>query len=441
MRKHANPESGQALLMVTLSLTVIFGMLGLAVDLGWAYYRQQAAQAAADAAAQAAALAVVKTSPSGFSCGSSGVWCGAISACPAASPGTATTSFDNACMLAAVNGFSTSNGDVVSLQAGTTGSPPTVSGPTVAYWAVARVSESTPALFGAVFARGGLSPGAIATAAAIQTPGGGSCIYVLDPNAGDAFEAGNGAQVTLGCGVYVDSAAKSPAPAMYVTGGAYVQAPTINVVGSFVKDNGGNTSVTPSTGAAVTADPFKNLPSPTPGTCSSGNFTAWQASPYTPAPGTYCGFSVGNGMSLVMSPGIYVVNGGTFSIQGGSSVTATGGVTIYLTGGATVNIANGANVTLSAQSSGSYQGVLFYQDRSMTSPGNSTFAGGATMNFTGSLYFPHAELDINNGSSTGGSTMAVVADKVNFQGGAHLLADPGGQKTGITPGYTVSVIQ
>ncbi|HXE62648.1 MAG TPA: hypothetical protein VN519_03870 [Bryobacteraceae bacterium] len=37
---------------------------------------------------------------------------------------------------------------------------------------------------------------------------------------------------------------------------------------------------------------------------------------------------------------------------------------IYLTGGAQVNIANGSSVTLTAQSSGDYQGVLFYQDRS-----------------------------------------------------------------------------
>jgi hypothetical protein len=130
-----------------------------------------------------------------------------------------------------------------------------------------------------------------------------------------------------------------------------------------------------------------------------------------------------------------------FSIQGGSNLTATGGVTIYLTGGATVNIANGASVTLAAQSAGDYQGVLFYQDRTMASPGASTFAGGATMNLSGSLYFPHAELDVNNGASAGGNTMAIVADKVNFQGGAHLLADPTGAKTGIAPGYTVSVIQ
>jgi hypothetical protein len=106
-----------------------------------------------------------------------------------------------------------------------------------------------------------------------------------------------------------------------------------------------------------------------------------------------------------------------------------------------VNIANGANVTLSAQSAGAYQGVLFYQDRSMASPGSSTFAGGATMNLTGSLYFPHATLNVNNGSSTSGTTMAIVADMINFQGGAHMLADAGGTKTGLSAGFTVSLIQ
>jgi hypothetical protein len=144
-------------------------------------------------------------------------------------------------------------------------------------------------------------------------------------------------------------------------------------------------------------------------------------------------------MSLQMSPGIYIVNGGSFNIQGGSTVTASGGVLIYLTGGATVNIANGSTVTLSAQTSGSYQGVLFYQDRSMASPGASTFAGGASMSLTGSLYFPHATLDVNNGANA--TVMAIVADMVDFQGGAHLLADADGTKTGLTGGTTVSMIQ
>jgi len=425
--------------MMTLSLTVILGMLGLAVDLGWAYYRQQACQAAADAAAIAAVRAAVTSAPTP-TCSNAAVFCGAATNCPATAPGTPSTSFDNACMLASANGFTTSGIHTVSVQAGASSSAPTVSGPSTGYWAVVRVNETLPSLFGAAFARGGFSPGAIATAGAIAAAGAGSCVYILDPSAQDAFEAANGASVQLGCGIFVDS--NNSTAAMLVTGGASITAPTIDVVGAFVKNNGGSTSVAPSTGAASVADPFASLPSPTPaGSCASGNFTAWQATPYTPAPGTYCGFSVGNGMALQMSPGTYIINGGTFSIQGGSTVTASGGVLIYLTGGATVNIANGSSVTLSAQTSGAYQGVLFYQDRTMASPGASTFAGGATMNLTGSLYLPHATLDINNGSGTAGSTMALVVDMVNFQGGAHLLADAGGTKTGLSAGYTVSMIQ
>lgn len=422
--------------MMTLSLTAILGMLGLAVDVGWAYYRQQAAQAAADAAAVAAVRAAVT---SGLGACTGAIWCNATATnCPATAPTSPSTSFDNACMLASANGFTTSGIDTVSVQAGISSAAPTVSGPVPSYWAVVRVNEALPALFGAAFARGGLNPGATATAGAMNSAGGGSCIYVLDPSAPDAFEAANGASVTVGCGVYVDS--NNSTAAMYVTGGATVTAPVIDVAGAFKKDNGGTTSVVPTTGAVVVADPFASLPAPTPaGSCQSGNFTAWQATPYTPAPGTYCGFSVGNGMSLEMSGGTYIVNGGTFSIQGGSTVTASGGVLIYLTGGATVNIANGAAVTLSAQASGPYQGVLFYQDRTMLAPGASTFAGGSTTSLTGSLYFPHATLNVNNGASS--TVMAIVADMVDFQGGAHLLADSGGTKTGLAGGYTVSMIQ
>jgi hypothetical protein len=340
-------------------------------------------------------------------------------------------------MLASANGFTTSGIDTVSVQAGISNPVPTVSGPAAAYWAVVRVKESLPALFGAAFARGGLGPGAIATAAAIGSASAGSCVYVLDPSAADAFEASNGAVVQSACGIYVNS--NNSTAAMFVTGSASVTASAMQVVGAFVENNGGTTSVTPTTGAASTTDPFANLPSPTPaGSCQSGNFSAWQSTPYTASPGTYCGLTLGNSMSLEMSPGTYIIDGGTFSVQSGT-VSASGGVLIYLTGGATVDIANGATVTLSAQTSGAYQGVLFYQDRTMTSPGASTFAGGSTMSLTGSLYFPHATVDMNNGTNS--STMAIVSDMVNFQGGAHLLADIGGTKTGLTSGYTVFMIQ
>src|SRR5204863_5931465 len=48
-------QCGQALIMVTLSMILICGMLGLVVDLGWGFFVKRSAQSAADAAALAAA--------------------------------------------------------------------------------------------------------------------------------------------------------------------------------------------------------------------------------------------------------------------------------------------------------------------------------------------------------------------------------------------------
>jgi hypothetical protein len=435
--------------MVTLAATMIFGSLALAVDVGWAYFRRETTQASADSAALAAVRAAVSTSPSGFTCGSSGVWCSTTAtACPTTTPTSASNSYNNACMMAAANGLS---GQTVTIQANTSSSVPTVSGPSVAYWVTARAYHTATSWFGGLIGGNSLTASVRSSAAAIASSGGGGCIYVLDPSADNSFLAGNDFQAKFGCGVYVNSSANgttASTAAMEVTGSAYIQTPSINVVGSYHQDNAGTTSVTPSTGTSAVTDPLSALPSPTPaGSCQSGSFTSWQSTEYTPGPGTYCGFTLGNGMNAQLSSGTYIINGGTFSIQGGSTLTATGGVMIYLTGGATMNIANGSTVTLAAQTSGAYEGILFYQDRSMTSPGSSTIAGGANLNLTGSLYFPHALLNINNGTSTsisaGGTTTAIVADMVDFQGGASVFtAATSTSQTGITGvSYTVYLIE
>jgi hypothetical protein len=139
-------------------------------------------------------------------------------------------------------------------------------------------------------------------------------------------------------------------------------------------------------------------------------------------------------MSATMAAGTYYINGGTFSIQGGGSVSGSG-VMIYLANGATVNIANGVTVTLSPPSASIYQGVLFYRDRTATSPGTSFFAG-ANQHLTGSLYFPNSLLNIDKGTNT--STMAVVAGRGNFQGGANIQAGTAAQ-TGISTATTNKV--
>ena len=71
-------QSGQVLVMMTFALVLLCGMLGLVVDLGWAYFIRKSAQLAVDAGA----LAAVKTARVGvpsdeMHCGVSGVDCAA----------------------------------------------------------------------------------------------------------------------------------------------------------------------------------------------------------------------------------------------------------------------------------------------------------------------------------------------------------------------------
>ncbi|HEY4086320.1 MAG TPA: pilus assembly protein TadG-related protein [Bryobacteraceae bacterium] len=444
-----NGRSGQALLMASVSLFAMLGMMGLVVDLGYGYYRREAAQTASDAAATAVIELAKTKSPGSQTCGTNQVWCGSPSGtaanCPATAPTISDTSsaFDYGCWTAAQNGFTTTGSQTVSIQANTTSSVPTVPGTTVSYWATVRITESQLQFFGSnVLSSSSRSSAAITGSASSIS---NNCLYLLNSTAKDALNIGNGAQVTTSsCGVYVNS---NNNEAALVTGGAVLKSTTFNAVGKVVHNNGGCinnptgscNSLTPTTGVTAVTDPFLNLPAPTPaGSCINGNYTAWQPSAYQLSPGTYCNFTLSNGMSAVMAPGIYIINGSSgFNVaNGGGTLTATGGVTIYLTGGAQVNISNGSGVTLTAQSSGDYQGVLFYQDRTQAA-GTSTFAGGANQNLTGSLYFPKSGLTINNGSNT--STLGIVAGTVSFQGGAVLKQATSLSQTGLGTAGTSSV--
>jgi hypothetical protein len=95
-----------------------------------------------------------------------------------------------------------------------------------------------------------------------------------------------------------------------------------------------------------------------------------------------------------------------------------------------VTINNGANVTFSAQTSGPYMGVVFYQDRSITSSANANFAGGVNLKITGTLYFPTTYVLFSNGANTN-AYVAIVAKQVSFTGGTQIQYDSTGLKTGL----------
>ena len=256
------------------------------------------------------------------------------------------------------------------------------------------------------------------------------CLYVLDPSAPDAFSVSGGASVTMNCGIAVND---SNAAAALITGGSSVSASAISITGGYTVNGGSTVSPLPVTGTPSSGDPFASAAGPATGSCTYTNYNpGWGT--WTLNPGTYCnGITISNGATATFNPGTYIINGGGIALIGGSTITGSG-VMFYLTGTnatyGSVTMSNGVHVTLSAQTSGPYLGLLFFQDRSIVSATNATFAGGASMQLTGSLYFPTTGVSYSNGASPTGNT-AIVAKQVSFSGGVNMRYDPTGLKTGL----------
>jgi hypothetical protein len=261
-------------------------------------------------------------------------------------------------------------------------------------------------------------------------------VLATDTNAATGVSISNGASVTLNnCSLAVNSTGSA---ALSVVGGSSLQAASVSVSGQTQVNNGG--SITASNGVAVNqpavADPYAAItpPSPPSGCTYNGLSLGWAASVQQLSPGTYCnGLSISNGASVSLAAGIYYIESGTFTVGGGSTVTGSG-VTIVLTkntsGYATVSISNGATVTLSAPTTGTTAGILFFGDRNAPTTNVNSFAGGANDTFTGALYFPTQIISFSNGTTTTDPCLQLVAWQIQLSGGIQLNSSCAG--TGVS---------
>jgi Flp pilus assembly protein TadG len=174
------------------------------------------------------------------------------------------------------------------------------------------------------------------------------------------------------------------------------------------------------------ADPYASTRSigTKPGTCITWN----GASPIPP--GAYCGLNITK--SVTLSSGIFYIEGGTFSTSGapGTTITsAAGGVTIVLTSTAaapttfaTVSTGGNAALNLTALSTGTTAGIVFYADPANTTNQIENFAGNSNNHVTGSFYFPHQTVSLsgNGGFSSPNSCFQIVALDVVDSGNGTL---------------------
>jgi hypothetical protein len=362
----------------------------LGVDVGWLHYQKQQMQKAADSAALAGAEAMTYGSN----------WSQA-----AQNDATA-------------NGYQNNKNGVTV----TVNSPPKVdpifSGKTGYIEAI--VAQARPTFFMRV--AGWSSVNVSARAVASINASGSGCIMALDPNNDQNTLLLNGnVSVSSSCGVFVNSTSTS---ALNINGNSgYLNAGTagagIGVVGDGSGGGWSPSGGTPCDGTSGFCpepvniphftDPLLNLAEPTVTNCDYTHGISISGGTQTlPNTGTVTvcggGISISGGANVTFGSGTWIICGGGMKVSGNSTLNGTA-VTFYNTGSvktycpgnnyAPISIAGTTLGSLSAPTSGTYAGILFFQDRAYQSTKNvdaSNINGTAGATFTGALYFPGTDL-------------------------------------------------
>lgn len=428
--------------MTTLALIPMIGFFGLVTDVGYMHYVKESAQTAAEAAAQAAIIDFHSTIGGNIiSCGGSIVCASTPTAC-AANITSPQNSIDRGCMYAAQHGFNSTGNVTVTYQTGTGSAPPTAPGSgSASYWVTFRVIQRVPQMFSAVL---GNTTGVVAARSTAALAGATDCIYALDPAASGAVSVGGTAALTSSCGVFVNS---NSASALSTNGTATLSAPEYDVVGG--ASTHAPLTPAPNTGVAPITDPLAYLapPASAPYHCDYKNFTAGNGNGKTSVtldPGVYCGgINVGN-TPYILNPGTYILVGGGLTTQSTNSAISGTGVTFYNTYGATdkgtftyspINISANSVVSLKAPTTGTYAGILFFEDR--TAPGpypySDSYGGGDTAAYEGVIYAPHSNISLYGNSSVDTKYTMIVANQVNVIGTAGFNNDYSALPSGSSP--------
>jgi hypothetical protein len=379
--------AGAIAIMVGLGMPVFVGGIGLGAEISFWYFTQRKLQNGADVAAYAGAARLRAT--------------------------TDKQEIESAALAAArKTGYRDAIGTMTLNLPATTGAfagmPNTVE---------VTLKEDVPRMLSAMFLSGDVPITGRAVSRLHQN--NSACILALDATASGAVTfTGSSDAVLENCNVHANSIAVD---AVTVTGSADVSTPCVSAVGGVAATSGLTLTECryPIENAEVIDDPYADVPAPSvSGPCAQENsFGGPPSATYTINPGRYCnGFDAKR--TVIMNPGVYIIDGGTLRINSTALVTGTG-ITFYLTNGADVHLNGGATVRLSAPTSGTYKGLLFFVDRN-GAYATQIFNGNSETVITGAIYAAASHIRFAGTSSVGGGCTQIVARTIQVTGDTGL---------------------
>jgi Flp pilus assembly protein TadG len=377
-------RTGTVTAVVAICMPVLIGVTALGLDGSLIYLQRRQAQSIADGAAMAGAYQLY------------------LSSSNTSGAATAATSF--ASTRGATN---------------TTVSTPPTSGVFAgkSNYIEVTLSITHPRMFSGLWGSGTMT----ATATSIARGGGTqpystSSVILLDSSTSGSLTVAGGSQLNSSAAIQVNS---SSTTAVNVNNGAQINA-SLNIVGGDTVTGGSQINGTVTKGVSTVSDPLASVPAPGVPTATStplSNYQGWGS--FTMQPGLYSGnVSLGNGGTFTMQPGLYYIQGGSFTVANGATLTGSG-VTIYVdNGGGSISFQGGTSTTLTPQTSGTYAGMVYFQNRSSSVAPQ--FGNGSSVSMKGTFYAAGAPLTFNGGTSYSQLSSQVVVKDINISNGSQI---------------------
>jgi len=388
MRRDLAEDGGQAIVVIALAIAALLLGIGLALDTGQLFVARRGLQTAADAAAWA---------------GASVLFAG----------GSASAARSAAVLDASRNGYAADAATTI-----TTASPPT-SG--IAAGDPGSIEVNVSQLVSTIFLRGasgGRTAVSVRSVAGVARSGDGDAVIVLNTSSNGVLDLAGGADLTIvGGGSATNSTGNN---AVSIGSGHHLTGTYHRVTGNVSGPNAARISPAATVGVAATADPFATLSGPSTTGLSLFSGQTITNGTVTLNPGVYSGLvTVGSNGIAKLNTGVYVFQAGVRTTINGSIVPGmAGGVVIYNTysnypsapGGSpvcgSISLAGTGQLTLAATRSGSYAGMVLFQDRNCAT-GAAVTVGAAT-SFGGTAYVPAALLTITLAANSTLNSQLVV---------------------------------
>jgi hypothetical protein len=374
--------TGGAAVIFGLTTPVIIGGGVFGLEVGTWYYDRVKLQQAADAGAYAAGIANLAGQ-------------------------NYTTMLATATSAATINGYDSAKGTL------TLNTPPTSGSNQNPNATEVLLTRTEPQYFTKIF---GLSPAVVrARSVASYVMASNACILALDPTVSRAVQFSGSSTVNLnGCSVMANSIAPD---SIYSQGATNVTVPCLLTAGdvqinTYVHMTACTSAVT---NLPIVRDPYKDVAEPAvTGNCKNDNGATLQ-------PGRYCGGLTLNG-NKNLQPGTYIVDGGVLRSNGSANISGTG-VTFYLANNARVSLNGNAYMNVTAPTSGTYSGILFFGSRTNSYSSDISLNGTADSALTGVIYAPAQPVTFIGDMEGANGCTQIVSKTISWNGNATLALD------------------